>query len=370
MTASELLEIVLRGAAAGAFAVTAVGILRSCSPGVRISGALLCLGAIAHTLKQSPPIREALGPALWIALALSSMTAGFLWVFVIELFEDRRAVDVRRYIPAALLLACTLTVMVFGQRAANVLWLIHNALSALLMAHALLVILTGWRGDLVEPRRRLRGPVLGVSAAYVLVISAVEAAGVLGAPGSSLHVLDTAMLLAAPARFFRPIDAAMLLGMALAGAAVFLRAEPELLDAPRPARAGAADAPLSAQDRAALAALKVALDEDEVWRREALTIGELAQIVGAPEHRLRRLINAHLGYRNFAAFLNERRIAAARIALADPRRAETSVSTIAYEVGFASLGPFNRAFKDAVGSTPTAWRTGELETSPILQTSR
>ena len=39
------------------------------------------------------------------------------------------------------------------------------------------------------------------------------------------------------------------------------------------------------------------LERDEVWRREALGIGELAGIVGAPEHRLRKLINEGLGYR-------------------------------------------------------------------------
>ncbi|MFY8143500.1 MAG: helix-turn-helix domain-containing protein, partial [Caulobacter sp.] len=92
------------------------------------------------------------------------------------------------------------------------------------------------------------------------------------------------------------------------------------------------------------------------WRGEDLSIGTLAALVGAPEHRLRKLINGTLGHRNFADYVNGRRIAAAKVALADPEQALKSVSTIAYELGFASLGPFNRAFRAVTGVTPTAWR--------------
>jgi AraC-like DNA-binding protein len=99
-----------------------------------------------------------------------------------------------------------------------------------------------------------------------------------------------------------------------------------------------------------------ALDKDEVWREEGLTIGALASRLGAAEHHLRRLINEDLGYRNFAAFLNERRIAAAQDALADPQKSRLAISTVAYEVGFRSLAPFNRAFREITGKTPSDWR--------------
>nr|QQZ51855.1 hypothetical protein JKL49_13885 [Phenylobacterium glaciei] len=45
-----------------------------------------------------------------------------------------------------------------------------------------------------------------------------------------------------------------------------------------------------------------ALDKDEVWREEGLSIGGLASRLGVAEHHLRRLINEDLAYRNFAAF--------------------------------------------------------------------
>jgi hypothetical protein len=62
-----------------------------------------------------------------------------------------------------------------------------------------------------------------------------------------------------------------------------------------------------------------------LWRQEALGIRELADIVDAPEHRLRKLINESLCYRNFAAFLNERRIGAAQRVLSDPSYPRTQV---------------------------------------------
>ena len=106
------------------------------------------------------------------------------------------------------------------------------------------------------------------------------------------------------------------------------------------------------------------MHDDDVWRREGLTIGQLASELGTAEHRLRHLINSSLGYRNFAEFLNSRRIAAAKATLADPAAADVAISTLAFRLGYATLGPFNRAFKEATGVTPSAWRARALAVSP------
>jgi AraC-like DNA-binding protein len=54
--------------------------------------------------------------------------------------------------------------------------------------------------------------------------------------------------------------------------------------------------------------------------------------------------------------------------LADPATARTSISAIAFELGFGSLGPFNRAFKEATGQTPSEWRRDQLAPgSPISE---
>jgi AraC-like DNA-binding protein len=87
----------------------------------------------------------------------------------------------------------------------------------------------------------------------------------------------------------------------------------------------------------------------------------LARDLGTPEHRLRRLINLRLGHRNFADFVNGYRISAAKDRLANPADAETTIAVIAFDLGFGSLSPFNRAFRATTGSTPTRWRAEALQ---------
>ncbi|NVJ97246.1 MAG: helix-turn-helix transcriptional regulator [Alphaproteobacteria bacterium] len=111
------------------------------------------------------------------------------------------------------------------------------------------------------------------------------------------------------------------------------------------------------------------IDLDEIQRlmsaenyylKPGLTVAGLAEAAKVPEHRLRRLINSHLGYRNFSAFLNDFRIEAAKQSLADTDKRHVPVLTIAMDLGYGSLGPFNRAFKERTGQTPTEYRRASL----------
>ncbi len=79
-------------------------------------------------------------------------------------------------------------------------------------------------------------------------------------------------------------------------------------------------------------------------------------MLGLPEYRLRQLINRKLGFRNFSDFLNARRIAVAKEELRDRNKRSVRISSIAFDLGYTSLGPFNRAFKEATGMSPRAWR--------------
>jgi AraC-like DNA-binding protein len=96
------------------------------------------------------------------------------------------------------------------------------------------------------------------------------------------------------------------------------------------------------------------------WLEEGLTIGKLARDLGMSVHRLRGLINQRLGHRNFVDFLNSYRIEAAKQRLAEPDMAAKTVAAIAFGLGYASLGPFNRAFRAATGRAPTEWRRDAL----------
>lgn len=96
--------------------------------------------------------------------------------------------------------------------------------------------------------------------------------------------------------------------------------------------------------------------EDGVWQTEGLTVGALALHVKAPEHQVRKAINQVLGHRNFASFINRARIDAAKARLSDLEMTENTILEIAFDVGFSSLGPFNRAFREATGQSPTDFR--------------
>ena len=116
----------------------------------------------------------------------------------------------------------------------------------------------------------------------------------------------------------------------------------------------------TAPRKADLDRLECLMAKDQVWKEEGLTIASLALRARIPETQLRRLINDCLGYRNFPSYVNAHRIAAAKTRLSDPGEARVSISTIAYDIGFASLGPFNRAFKEEAGVSPSEWRRKAL----------
>jgi AraC-like DNA-binding protein len=139
---------------------------------------------------------------------------------------------------------------------------------------------------------------------------------------------------------------------------------PERLQFKPPAKAIPDEPQIDPKDTALHRRLMQAIDEDKVYLRPALTIEELADLLKAPTHHLRHLINAGMGFRNFAAFLNGYRLTHAKAALSDIDRARETILAIAYESGFASLQSFNRVFKDVIGQTPTDFRTAALVQPP------
>jgi AraC-like DNA-binding protein len=91
-----------------------------------------------------------------------------------------------------------------------------------------------------------------------------------------------------------------------------------------------------------------------LYRREDLTVAELARAIGSQEYLVRRAINGSLGYRNFNDFLHALRLGEAAPRLLSQR--ELPILTIALDVGYGSIGPFNRAFRARFGMTPSDYR--------------
>lgn len=347
---TSVLEILIRGGAVGAFIGLAIAIARPPFSPARVTGALFCLAAAAHTLTQNTSIERALGFAQPLFWAFSVMGAGLFWAFATELFGDRRRLRPVRFAPAALLLAIGIVAMLAtGTPSAKGFLLAHNLVGAGLMAHVLMVVWSGWQNDLVESRRRLRGPILAAAALYAVSVLAVQTIEIFWRPASELS----------------PLAAAALFLLGLAGIGALLRADPDLFapaGGPQPAALPPeTTAAVSDEDAKIARRLDRLMREERIYREEALTITALALKLGVPEYKLRRLINRQLGHRNFSAFLNQWRLADARQALADPGQRDVPISTIGLDAGFQSLGPFNRAFKAETGLTPSEFRAQTLD---------
>ncbi|HYE46082.1 MAG TPA: helix-turn-helix domain-containing protein [Caulobacter sp.] len=346
MATEPTFELLARGAAVGAFVGVALIVGFGGRTPARVAGVLFSLAAAAHTLTQAPQIVGQFGWAWPVIWAFSAMGSGLFWAFAVELFEDRRRLEPSRFLPAMVLLAIAIAGNWAQPSVGRGFWLAHNLLGAGLMIHVLVIIAAGWRGDLVEPRRRLRGPILAAAALYALSVTAVQ---------SGELFLGSAAALS-------PIGAVALALLGLLSLAVFAKADPALFGPATPTGAGtdagaSGGAPMLDPEEAAVAVrLNQLMREERLYRLETLSIGSLALRLGVPEYRLRRLINQRLGHRNFAAFLNQWRIGEAKAALLDPSQREVPISTIALDAGFQSLGPFNRAFRAETGLTPTAFR--------------
>lgn len=340
MTDPMLLEAMARGVAIGGFAATAAAMAasRKLAP-LRWIGVALFICAIGHVIDSwSGPRHPDILP--W---ALSVMAPGVFWLFAMTLLKDEPTVSPWRYAPPIVTFGFWVLGATLPQPLCFLVWRAFGVFSAALVIHVLIVAWQGWRSDLVDQRRHLRAPLSAAASGYMLIQALCD----FGLPGYP--------------RLPSWVQALVLAGLGLGAVVALLRVEPELVLAPTapgktPQTTSVASLVLGPADRLVLARLDRAMTENEIWRDEALSIGTLAALVGAPEHRLRKLINGTLGHRNFADYVNSRRIEAAKIALSDPELALKSVSAVAYELGFGSLGPFNRAFRAETGSTPTAWR--------------
>lgn len=341
-------DILIRGIAIGLLAAVGVSIGRAAAPAAqRVSGVFFSLAVIGYVTQEPAALTLLLGPAAYALWCLAILGTGALWLFILMLFTDPPRLRPWHGLPFIALFAIALIGAYGSEPWRGYARLGHNAVEAVLILHAVAAIWRGRREDLIEERRDLRVWFMIAIAAFAFSISAFEGIGMY------VRLPD----------FMDRLAGGLIALTALLGAVLLLQVRPLLFATSPPpetmpdspaAPAAAADA--GDPDRLALSRILALADDHQIWRQEGLTIGKLAAEAGLPEHRARRLINTRLGHRNFSEFVNARRIGAARQALADPGRMRATVAEIAFELGFGSLGPFNRAFKEATGQTPTAWR--------------
>ncbi|MCE4553184.1 helix-turn-helix domain-containing protein [Roseateles cellulosilyticus] len=314
---------------------------------VRISISLAA-SLIVQTLSASPWAEHQLScPVQAPGIGLSLGSAVLFWLFARAVFEDGfrlRAWHVGLWAAVA---AYGGTLCLWGGWWPG--WVLMRAVPIVFALLGLACVVGPWRVDLVEPRRRLRGLVVGGGAAYALVLVVMRVRSADGSLSSDAALGDVAMLL---------VLTALVAGRLLAPRADGLWGEAEALP-PAPPAPPAADA----QDQLVATALARLMGEGRGYAQEGLSLAGLAEQLGTAEYRLRRVINQHLGHRNFTAYVNGQRLAEAKRRLADPAERGLPVLSIALDVGFGSIGPFNRAFKADTGLTPTEFRQKSLADS-------
>lgn len=346
-----LIDTLLRGMTVGAEILIALVFLsRRPLTWRRGLGAAFILAAACYMINTSVPLIEAIGPLI-VPISLMSIIAPVIfWWFAQSLFDDRFRMRWIALIP--LLLIAPIVIFHFTGVTGGA-WTASFVLARLVMigafGHAIYSALRFFNDDLIEGRRRFR----------IIFAAAV------GVTGFIINYSETVGFRDQPPPWVLLFQASALLLMTLAFGVWLLAMKAEVLDgAPQGAAAGdpaeAMPSPaMRAADRPAYDRL-TALMADGAWREEGLAVASLAAKVGIPEHQLRALINGQLGHRNFSAFLNSYRLEEARRLLSDPAQARRQVLQIALDVGYGSIAPFNRAFKEATGMTPTEFRKAKL----------
>jgi AraC-like DNA-binding protein len=348
-------DLLLRGAVGG---VLGFHLIHLALPGPRAATraalAVFTLSLIAYLFCQRSELLFMLPrPLALVTLALCTSGTAWLWLAARGLFDDHFALNATLLAPPIALTLIGLAANMPSLDAAlaglprpegAMLEHLHAVAMLGFTCAALWEVARGWRDDLVEPRRAVRRWValgIGVYAAVALVVELAVRGRSVGALLPALHVLGIGSV---------ALALAVLVARRSLGAILGLPAEPET-SGPAP-EVPAADRPAAAPSPA-MARLVRAMTEEQAYRREGLTLAELAKTLEIGEAVLRRLINHELGYRNFNDFLHHYRLQEASQRLTGE---DLPILSIALECGYGSIGPFNRAFRQRFGMTPTEYR--------------
>lgn len=341
-------ELTLRIAAAISVSALAAVFFVGRRDQARWWGALYCLGIVAFVLTSARTSARLPDILLYPLVLLCVTKAAWFLLFAKGLFTESFRLNLRY----ALLIA---VIGVYG------LWqqlvFVPNAriepvtgsqlaaslgFEALVLATVVFALLDVYRGlgvDLVEGRRRLRVLFVSAAAAYLAVAAGVQVYNLL------LNARTPLLLAHANLALMAIAGVLVMVSLLQMRPASWLEPSREV----SPKRLSTAEAHL-------LRALERALEENRIYREHDLTIGRLAERLGTREHLLRRVINRGLGFRNYNDFLHAYRIREAAERLCDPAYGHLPVLSLALDIGYGSIGPFNRAFKARTGMTPTMYR--------------
>jgi AraC-like DNA-binding protein len=101
--------------------------------------------------------------------------------------------------------------------------------------------------------------------------------------------------------------------------------------------------------------LEAAMKQSKPFLDPQLSIDQLAQTLGCSRHHLSQAINEQLN-QSFYDYVNQHRVAEAKLLLTDPAKTSLKIAAIAYDSGFNSISTFNDVFKKIAGLTPSQFR--------------
>jgi AraC-like DNA-binding protein len=340
--AFDLLDPLLRAATATLSCLMAVQLARLRPWRIaNVAGGLFCAAIASYALISSPRLAQALGAACEPLIFLAAFATAFFWLFALALFRDTLQWRWSFAAPFLLLLLFYLLRRGIGGELRTVGSLGHQVTVVVLLLHVLSIAVRDFQNDLMDKRRRFRLAVALVLPAVGLVIAAAETYALFRPLPGWIGLLQAAALLAVAVPF-----------------ALWLTTiEPDIMA--QPGAPSQRPETLSAAESIELERLRAAI-AGGICLEPELSLGALAARLKLPEHRLRRLINKGLGYRNFASFLNDHRVTQAKRILGDPENAREQIVAVAFELGYASLAPFNRAFRQSTGMTPSEYRAQAL----------
>lgn len=317
----------------------------------KISALLIAAWALSGAchLIVVPAIRDWHWGTVSYLLMIGSVSWTVLfWLVSKSLFQDNFKLLWRHLLVLILVVFASLASggLAFGSGFSAILMdpteiVVLQILSLVFIVLALAVTLKDWRNDLVESRRRARLVLLVATGLYALVIGLAVFIFLNVPTLISVRVLDTSH-----AGFI----CALCFCVSIAWYSVHTQSVAPSISHPPPTTSPSEDVePTKAE-------LKRLIQEQHVYSEHGLTISRLAEMLYIKEYKLRRIINGEFGYRNFNDFLNQHRIAEAAQRLIAPETRRLPVLTIALDVGYSSLGPFNRAFRQQFDMTPTEFR--------------
>jgi len=302
-----------------------------------VYGAAFLCASLAFCLKSL--LAPRLGAATEVVAIVGNVTCGWSWLATRALFRSQTKEHVLWPLVAVLLLmasSAAMSLFSMGEVPFRILDNLARLGSSAMLLLAVAEPLINLRAQSDRTERQFRI----VYAAGYLAILAVAVLAVDGAPQGSV-----AFQLSIPIKAACAIAAVCGYGLAF----TYRRQHPLEAAPNRPKRKPVApDFQLGEQ-------LIKLMSERQLYAEPELRVSDLARLTGEHEYKVTQCISGTLGYPNFNQMVNRYRIDEAK-RLTDPVLAHLPILTIALDCGFGSIGPFNRAFKAAVGMTPKEFR--------------